>query len=82
MELNGTAMDTRKEMMVELLKEKTKWNKSVVIDNLDNAVSVHDDTGIITKALVESVQDVANALGNGYYITRKDNNLVIIITLI
>lgn len=82
MELNGTAMDTRKEMMVELLKEKTKWNKSVVIDNLDNEVSVHDDTGIITKALVESVQDVANALGNGYYITRKDNNLVIIITLI
>ena len=72
----------RKEMMIELLKEKTKWNKSVVIDNLDNAVSVHDDTGIITKALVESVQDVANALGNGYYITRKDNNLVIIITLI
>lgn len=82
MELNGTAMDTRKEMMIELIKEKTKWNKSVVIDNLDNAVSVHDDTGIITKALVESVQDVANALGNGYYITRKDNNLVIIITLI
>lgn len=81
MELNGTAMDTRKEMMVELLKEKTKWNKSVVIDNLDNAVSVHDDTGIITKALVESVQDVANALGNGYYITRKDNNLVINIVL-
>lgn len=76
-------MDTaRKEMMLELLKEKTKWNKSVVIDNLDNAVSVHDDTGIITKALVESVQDVANALGNGYYITGKDNNLVIIITLI
>ena len=75
-------MDTRKEMMIELIKEKTKWNKSVVIDNLDNAVSVHDDTGIITKALVESVQDVANALGNGYYITRKDNNLVIIITLI
>ena len=72
----------RKEMMIELIKEKTKWNKSVVIDNLDNAVSVHDDTGIITKALVESVQDVANALGNGYYITRKDNNLVIIITLI
>lgn len=72
----------RKEMMIELLKEKTKWNKSVVIDNLDNAVSVHDDTGIITKALVESVQDVANALGNGYYITGKDNNLVIIITLI
>lgn len=82
MELNGTAMDTKKEMMIELLKEKTKWNKSVVIDNLDNAVSVHDDTGIITKALVESVQDVANALGNGYYITGKDNNLVIIITLI
>ena len=81
MELNGTAMDTRKEMMVELLKEKTKWNKSVVIDNLDNAVSVHDDTGIITKALVESVQDVANALGNGYYITRQDNNLVINIVL-
>ena len=75
-------MDTKKEMMIELLKEKTKWNKSVVIDNLDNAVSVHDDTGIITKALVESVQDVANALGNGYYITGKDNNLVIIITLI
>ena len=75
-------MDTaRKEMMIELLKEKTKWNKSVVIDNLDNAVSVHDDTGIITKALVESVQDVANALGNGYYITRKDNNLVINIVL-
>ena len=82
MELNGTAMDTRKEMMIELIKEKTKWNKSVVIDNLDNAVSVHDDTGIITKALVESVQDVANALGNGYDITRKDNNLAIIITLI
>lgn len=81
MELNGTAMDTRKEMMIELIKEKTKWNKSVVIDNLDNAVSVHDDTGIITKALVESVQDVANALGNGYYITRKDNNLVINIVL-
>ena len=75
-------MKIRKEMMIELLKEKTKWNKSVVIDNLDNAVSVHDDTGIITKALVESVQDVANALGNGYYITGKDNNLVIIITLI
>lgn len=77
-------MDTRKEMMLELLKEKTKWNKSVVIDDLDNAmsISIHDDTGIITKALVESVQNVANALGNGYYITRKGNNLAIIITLI
>lgn len=82
MELNGTAMDTRKEMMLELLKEKTKWNKSTVIDDLGDSISVHDDTGIITKALVESVQDVANALGNGYYITSKDNNLVIIITLI
>lgn len=69
-------------MMVELIKEHTKWNKSTVIDDLDGSISVHDDTGIITKALVESVQDVANALGNGYYITRKDNNLVIIITLI
>jgi len=82
MELNGTAMDTRKEMMLELLKEKTKWNKSVVIDDLDNAISVYDGTGMITKALVESVQDVANALVDGYYITSRDNNLVIIITLI
>lgn len=82
MELNGTAMDTRKEMMLELLKEKTKWNKSVVIDDLDNEISVYDGTGMITKALVESVQDVANALGDGYYITSRDNNLVIIITLI
>lgn len=69
-------------MMVELIKEHTKWNKSTVIDDLGGSISVHDDTGIITKALVESVQDVANALGNGYYITRKDNNLAIIITLI
>jgi hypothetical protein len=76
-------MDTaRKEMMLELLKEKTKWNKSVVIDDLDNAISVYDGTGMITKALVESVQDVANALVDGYYITSRDNNLVIIITLI
>ena len=69
-------------MMVELIKEHTKWNKSAVIDDLGDSISVHDDTGIITKALIESVQDVANALGNGYYITRKDNNLAIIITLI
>lgn len=71
----------RKEMMLELLKEKTKWNKSVVIDDLDNAISVYDGTGMITKALVESVQDVVKAFGLPYYIAVRDNKAVINIVL-
>lgn len=73
-------MDTaRKETMLELIKEHTSWNKGVVIKDLGDTISVNDDLGIITGALLESVQSVAKAFGTGYYVTTREGRSVLYI---
>ena len=81
MELNGTAMDTRKEMMIELIKEKTRWDKSVVIEDHDDRVVIYDEGGIVSGALLESLIPVANAFGSSYYATVRNGCTVLMIIL-
>ena len=71
-------MDTaRKEMMLELIKERTSWNKGVVIKDLGDTISVRDDCGIVTGTLLESVQSVAKAFNAGYYVTTREGGSVL-----
>ena len=82
MELNGNKMDTtRKEMLLELLRERLEWNKRAVTEDRDDIVSVHDNSGIVTRALLDSVRPVAEAFGDGYYVACREVGAVINIVL-
>ena len=71
-------MDTaRKEMMLELIKEHTSWNKGVVIKDLGDTISVNDALGIIASALLESVQSAVKAFNVGYYVTTREGRSVL-----
>lgn len=72
----------RKEMIVELVKERTKWNKTVVIEVSDDLVSVSDGKGMISKALIESTLPVANAFNAGFWVTSEKDKLWIGIYLL
>ena len=71
-------MDTaRKEMMLELIKEHTSWNKGVVIKDLGDTISVNDALGIIASALLESVQSAVKAFNVVYYVTTREGRSVL-----
>lgn len=76
-------MDTaRKEMMIELLKDNVQWDKVVEVEVTEDIIIIYDNCfEIISRALLESVQDVVKAFGLPYYIAVRDNKAVINIVL-
>lgn len=69
--------NAEKDMMIELIKKNAEWDKDIVIEDLGDRVVVYDDTYIMTRALLESVQSAVKAFNVGYYVATREGRPVL-----
>ena len=73
--------NAEKDMMIELIKKNTEWDKGIVIEDLGDRVVVYDDTYIMTGALLNSVMPAVNTYRFLYHVTDRGGKSVLIISM-
>lgn len=73
--------NAEKDMMIELIKKNTEWDKGIVIEDLGDRVVVYDDTYIMTGALLNSVMLAVNTYGFLYHVADRGGKSVLIISM-
>ena len=73
--------NAEKDMMIELIKKNTEWDKGIVIEDLGDRVVVYDDTYIMTGALLNSVMPAVNTCGFLYHVADRGGKSVLIISM-